>query len=75
MHYLVSVPVFFASNSKADVARSLVNSFYSWLDTGILKVPERVREDFLFIYSELSQNLSYKHIDKFDYVRFRKMRI
>lgn len=63
---------FFGSNRKADVARSLVNSFYSWLDTGILKVPERVREDFLFIYSELSQNLSYKRIDKFDYVRFSK---
>lgn len=62
---------YFNSDKKADVARSLVTSFYSWLDTGLLRVPERVREDFLLIYTELSQNLNYKRIDRFDYDKFR----
>lgn len=61
---------YFGTSKKADVARSLVNSFFSWLDTGILRVPDCVRDDFLYIYTELSQNLTYKRVDKFDYQKF-----
>lgn len=51
---------YFCTDRLADISRSLVGSYYNWLESGIVRVPDFVREDFLCIYQELSLNLSIK---------------
>lgn len=59
---------YYGTDRLADISRSLVGSYYTWLETGIVRVPEFVCEDFLYIYQDLSLNLSikrdYRNVDE-----------
>lgn len=58
---------FYGTSVKSDISRSIVTAFYSWLDTGLLKCPDYIREDFLYMFTELSCNLSYKGFSTYTY--------
>lgn len=51
---------YFFTDRLADISRTLVDSYYNWKEDELSRLPERYRDDFLYIFGELDLNLSIK---------------